>query len=100
MRDVTAFFLSNGHFAKITNLSLANKIGQIANFFTFPLVLSHRVQHIQKLQNSMDKKKNGAGILENGKLVSSFLTFRTLIPVSQDGKVAQPCPSPVGKSSM
>ena len=31
--------------------------------FTFPLVLSHKVQHIQKLQNSEDKKKTGAGIL-------------------------------------
>ena len=33
--------------------------------FTFPLVLSHKVQHIQKLQNSKDKKKTGAGILKS-----------------------------------
>ena len=35
--------------------------------FTFPLVLSHKVQHIQKLQNSKDKKKTGAGILKDAR---------------------------------
>ena len=33
MRDVAAPFPSNGHFSKITKLSLAKKIGQTANFF-------------------------------------------------------------------
>ena len=55
---LAALFLPNGHFSKITNSSLAKKNRPDSQFiFTFPLVLSHKVQHIQKLQNSKDKKK-------------------------------------------
>ena len=62
---LAAPFLPNGHFSKITNSSLAKKNRPDSQFiFTFPLVLSHKVQHIQKLQNSKDKKKTGAGILK------------------------------------
>ena len=65
MRYLAALFLPNGHFSKITNSSLAKKNRPDSQFlFTFPLVLSHKVQYIQKLQNSKDKKKTGAGILK------------------------------------